>query len=389
MNNQQLISKFKEVFGEDKTPDVFFAPGRINLIGEHIDYNGGCVFPCALDFGTTAVARKRKDNLIKLVSLNFPLAITVELNNIVFDQKDGWGNYPKGVIDQFLKKGFKLGGFEALYYGSIPNGAGLSSSASIELVTSVLLKNLFECNMDAIEMIKLSQDAENQFVGVNCGIMDQFAIGLGKKDTAIYLNCDTLEYNYVPVDLKGMKLIIGNTNKRRGLADSKYNERRRECDMALAALQTHLDLDYLVDLTPSKWEENKHLITDKTVRKRAEHVIYENDRVKKAVEKLTQGDIVAFGKLLNESHKSLRDLYEVTGFELDTMVEEAWKTEGVLGSRMTGAGFGGCAISIVKKEAVDYFIKQVGENYGKKTGLKGEFYIATIGDGARKIEGEW
>jgi galactokinase len=385
MNNQELKNRFIEIYGKSEEPSLFFAPGRINLIGEHIDYNGGNVFPCALDFGTTAVARKRNDNKIKFASINLSHTVEVDLDHISYDKKDGWANYPKGVIDQFLKKEFKLGGFEVLYYGTIPNGAGLSSSASIELVTSVLLKEFFNCHIDQVEMVKLSQKAENEFVGVNCGIMDQFAIGMGKKDRAIYLNCDTLEYEYVPVDLKDMKLVIANTNKRRGLEDSKYNERRRECDMAVAALQTRLDIDYLADLTPEKWEENKHLITDETVRKRAEHAVYENARVKEAVTKLRQGDMIAFGKLLDESHKSLRDLYEVTGFELDTMVEEAWKTEGVLGSRMTGAGFGGCTISIVKEEAVNKFMRQVGENYQKKTGLKPDFYIANIGDGAKKM----
>lgn len=386
MNNQELKNRFTEIYGEGAEPSLFFAPGRINLIGEHIDYNGGNVFPCALDFGTTAVARKRDDNRIKFASLNLPLTVTVDVDHIVYDEKDDWANYPKGVIDQFLQRGFTLGGFEVLYDGTIPNGAGLSSSASVELVTSVLLKDFFHCDIDQVEMVKLSQKAENEFVGVNCGIMDQFAIGMGKKDMAIYLNCDTLEYEYAPVNLQGMKLVIGNTNKRRGLADSKYNERRKECDMAVAALQTRLDIDYLADLTPKEWEDNKHLITDEIVRKRGEHAVYENARVKTAVAKLNEGDLEAFGKLLNESHKSLRDLYEVTGFELDTMVEEAWKTEGVLGSRMTGAGFGGCTISIVKDEAVENFKKQVGENYKKKTGLKADFYIANIGDGARKID---
>ncbi|HPT76403.1 MAG TPA: galactokinase [Defluviitaleaceae bacterium] len=385
MNTKQLMSKFTEIFGEIGKPEVFFAPGRINLIGENIDYNGGRVLPCALDFGTTALARKRKDSIIKLASMNYPLQVTLDLNRITFENKDAWGNYPKGVIDQFLRRGFTLGGFEALYYGTIPTGAGLSSSASIELVTAMILKSFFDCDISIIDMIKLCQDAENQFVGVNCGIMDQFAIGMGKKNMAIYLDCDSLNYEYVPIPLKGIKLVIGNTNKKRTLADSKYNERRRECERALAALQNRLDIKSLCNLTPGQWEENKDIILDPVIRKRAEHVIYENARVKEAVEKLSQGDIMTFGKLLNQSHESLRDLYEVTGFELDSMVEEAWKQEGVLGSRMTGAGFGGCTISLVKEEAIEEFINRVGENYKKKTGLQGDFYIAGIGDGVRKI----
>ena len=249
----------------------------------------------------------------------------------------------------------------------------------------MILKSFFDCDISIIDMIKLCQDAENQFVGVNCGIMDQFAIGMGKKNMAIYLDCDSLNYEYVPIPLKGIKLVIGNTNKKRTLADSKYNERRRECERALAALQNRLDIKSLCNLTPGQWEENKDIILDPVIRKRAEHVIYENARVKEAVEKLSQGDIMTFGKLLNQSHESLRDLYEVTGFELDSMVEEAWKQEGVLGSRMTGAGFGGCTISLVKEEAIEEFINRVGENYKKKTGLQGDFYIAGIGDGVRKI----
>ncbi|NLK22084.1 MAG: galactokinase [Epulopiscium sp.] len=386
MNNEQLKTHFTKTFGEGPRPSLFFAPGRINLIGEHIDYNGGHVFPCALDFGTFALARKRNDNKIKLASLNLPLEVTVDLDNIQYDEKDDWANYPKGVVHEFLKEGFKLGGFEVLYYGNIPNGAGLSSSASIEVLTAVFLKDFFTCDIEPIEMVRLSQRAENQFVGVNCGIMDQFAIGMGKKDMAMYLNCDTLEYTYVPVVLKQMKLIISNTNKRRELADSKYNERRKECEIALKALKTCLNVDNLAAITPEEFEENKLTITDAVIRKRAEHVIYENTRVKEAVKKLKKGDITAFGKLLNQSHESLRDLYEVTGDELDAMVEEAWKVEGVLGSRMTGAGFGGCTISIVKEEAVNKFIRQVGENYKRITGLNPEFYIANIKDGARKID---
>lgn len=386
MDIKKIKNKFLDFYGENESGiHTFFAPGRVNLIGEHTDYNGGYVFPCALSFGTLAVARKRHDNIIKFASTNFELKVEVFADDIQYVKEHDWANYPKGVVKLFKEKGFDIGGFEVLYYGSIPNGAGLSSSASIELATAVLLKGLFNCSMDMIEMVKLCQKAENQFIGVNCGIMDQFSIGMGRKDHALMLNCKTLEYKYVPLKLNGYKLIIANTNKRRGLADSKYNERRSECERAVLYLKKELNIDFLGDIDTETFEKYRFLIENETDARRAAHVVYEDGRVLEAVEKLGAGDLITFGRLMNDSHKSLRDLYEVTGMELDTMVEEAWKIEGVLGSRMTGAGFGGCTVSIVKEDVVDKFIDEVGRNYKEKTGLTPDFYIAEIGDGAGEI----
>ncbi|MBZ4683848.1 MAG: galactokinase [Fusobacteriales bacterium] len=382
-----LKEDFKKVFGEGEVR-TFFSPGRVNLIGEHTDYNGGNVFPCALSFGTYAIARLRDDKKVRLYSKNFEDLgiIEFDLDELKNVKEHDWANYPKGVLSILKDKGYKIEkGFEILFFGNIPNGAGLSSSASVELATAVVLKGLFNLDIDMVNMVKVSQIAENQFVGVNCGIMDQFAIGMGKKDNAILLDCNTLEYKYAPVKLENAKIIIANTNKRRGLADSKYNERRSECERALADLQTKLDIKSLGELTEKEFEENKELIKNEIDRKRAKHAVYENQRTLRAVEKLNAGDIKGFGELMNQSHISLRDDYEVTGKELDALVEAAWEQEGTIGARMTGAGFGGCTVSIVESNKIDEFIKNVGEKYFEKTGLKADFYIAEIGDGAREI----
>jgi galactokinase len=386
MKLEDAKKKFMEIYG-GSSEDIrsFYAPGRVNLIGEHTDYNGGYVFPCALSFGTYAISRKRDDNKIRFASTNFDQRVMVDAGDIEYEKKDDWVNYPKGVIKGFQKRGFKINGFDVLYDGNIPNRAGLSSSASIELVTSVMLRGLFDCKISMIDMVKLSQEAENKFVGLNCGIMDQFAVGMGRKDCAMLLDCNTLKYKYVPIKLNGYKLIIANTNKKRGLADSKYNERRRECEKAVEYLNQKLDIKTLGEINTASFEKYKYLIKDNTILKRASHVVYEIKRTLDAVDCLNSGDICAFGKLMNESHISLRDLYDVTGAELDTLAEEAWKVEGTAGSRMTGAGFGGCTVSIVKEEAVDRFIKCVGENYKHKVGLNADFYIGEIGDGAKEI----
>ena len=384
---KKLIKEFKEKFGEGEVRS-FFAPGRVNLIGEHIDYNGGSVFPCALSFGTYGIVRPRTDKKVRMFSSNFSDLGIIEfsLDELVYDPKDNWTNYPKGVIKMFKDEGHKIEtGFDMLVFGNIPNGAGLSSSASVELLTSVTLKGLYNVDIDMVPMVKLSQKAENEFVGVNCGIMDQFAIGMGKKDRAILLDCDTLEYTYAPVELGDASIVIANTNVKRGLADSKYNERRGECERALLNLQTKLDIKSLGELTIAEFEENKHLITNEIDRKRAKHAVYENQRTLKATQELEAGNIDAFGQLINESHISLRDDYEVSCKELDTLVEAAWEEKGTIGARMTGAGFGGCTVNIVKDEAIDDFIKNVGEKYQEKTGLKADFYIASIGDGAREL----
>ena len=384
-----LIEDFKALYKYEGEVKVFFSPGRVNLIGEHTDYNGGFVFPCALDFGTYAVAVKRNDNIFRMYSKNFENLEIIEfsLDRLINEPQDDWANYPKGVIKTFLEAGFNINsGFDVLFYGNIPNGAGLSSSASIELATSVILKDLFNLDVDMISMVKLSQKAENKFIGVNCGIMDQFAIGMGKKDNAILLDCNTLNYQYAPVVLNGASIVIANTNKKRGLADSKYNERRGSCEAAVKVLNENgIDIKYLGELSVERFNEIKHLITDEEQLKRATHAVTENERTKVAVEKLNAGDIEAFGQLMNQSHISLRDDYEVTGFELDSLVEAAWEAEGVIGARMTGAGFGGCTVSIVKDEFIESFKKSVGEKYTAKTGLVADFYVAKIGDGSRKL----
>lgn len=388
----ELVNKFKKVFADGGTPRVFFAPGRVNLIGEHTDYNGGHVFPCALDVGTYAVAQLREDQKVRLYSMNFEEIGIVEFplqEDLVYEKAHDWANYPKGVLKEFADRGWGVNkGVDVLYYGNIPNGAGLSSSASIELATAVMLNELFEINADTLELVKLSQHAENEFIGVNCGILDQFSIGMGKKDSAVLLNCQTLEYQYSPLKLEDAVIIIANTNKRRQLGESKYNERRSECERALKDLQKVLNISSLGELTPEQFEQHKHLIEDETCRKRAKHAVYENARTLKAVEYLNNGNIEQFGKLMNESHVSLRDDYEVTGKELDSLVQAAWETNGVIGSRMTGAGFGGCTVSIVKKDAVETFKKQVGERYTKETGLVADFYVVNVGDGAREIKKE-
>ncbi|MBK1813477.1 galactokinase [Clostridium sp. YIM B02505] len=384
---ESLKHDFKAIF-ETEGDGVYFAPGRVNLIGEHTDYNGGNVFPCALTFGTYAVAKKRTDKKVRMYSKNFEDlgVIEFELDELTYKKEHDWVNYPKGVLWAFSENGYKLDdGVDVLFYGNIPNGAGLSSSASIELATAVILKDLFSFDLDMIEMVKLGKQAENSFIGVNCGIMDQFAIGMGKEGCAILLDTNTLEYDYAKLDIDGSSIVIANTNKRRGLADSKYNERRSQCEEALKDLQVELDIKSLGELKEEKFETYKHLIKDEVNVRRAKHAVYENQRTLRAVEALNNKDIELFGKLMNDSHISLRDDYEVTGIELDTLVELAWAQNGVIGSRMTGAGFGGCTVSIVNNEAVEEFIKNVGSSYKDKIGYEATFYVAQIGDGARKL----
>lgn len=387
MNQLALRSKFNEVFKKEKL--YFFAPGRVNLIGEHTDYNGGHVFPCALSFGTHCVFCKRDDKKVRLYSLNFPEKgiIDADLSAISYDKKQDWANYPLGVIKTLQNHGYNINqGFELMFWGDIPNGAGLSSSASIELATAVAMNKVFNLYIPQVELVKFCQEAENKFVGMNCGIMDQFAIGMGKEGCAVLLDCNTLNYEYAPLDLKGVSIVIMNTNKRRELADSKYNERRSECERALKELQRKLPIKSLGDLSINEFEKNKELITNPTDRKRAKHAVYENQRTLQAVERLKAGDLKTFGKLMNESHLSLRDDYEVTGKELDTLAEAAWQQPGVLGARMTGAGFGGCAIALVQDADVKHFIDNVGKIYREKTGLQADFYIASVGGPARQEE---
>lgn len=381
---QELLKKFEEVFGDSKGAGVYFAPGRVNLIGEHTDYNGGHVFPCALTIGTYAVARLRDDDKLCLFSMNFEDDGVGESRLADIEtKKDGdWRNYPKGIVWAFGKKGYKVDkGLDILYFGNIPNGSGLSSSASIEVLTGFILKELFGFDVTNQDLALIGQFSENQYNGVNCGIMDQFAIAMGKKDCAIFMDTADLSYEYAPIVLKGAKIVILNTNKKRGLGDSKYNERRSECEAALAALQTKLSIKSLGELTEEEFEANKELIGDPVKIKRAKHAVYENQRTIKAVKALKDNDLELFGKLMIASHDSLRDDYEVTGIELDTLVAEALKQQGVIGARMTGAGFGGCAVSIVKEEAVPAFIENVGKAYKEKIGYAADFYVVEIGDG--------
>lgn len=392
LNLLQLKARFAEGFGSHQKVRVFFAPGRVNLIGEHTDYNGGYVFPAALTYGTWALVSPRQDGKVRLVSANFDVKAECALEHLVYDKEDDWANYPKGVIQKLLAypsiaKAFK--GAEILYYGNIPNGAGLSSSASIELVTALAISKLVNADIPMIELVKLSQQAENQFVGVNCGIMDQFAVGMGKKDHAMMLKCDSLKFEYVPFQAAGYKLVITNTNKRRGLADSKYNERRRECEQGLVSIQKVLPrISSLGDLRYAEWEQVLEAIPSEVIRNRVEHVVSENERVLLATKSLKENDLISFGQYMLQSHESLRDLYEVTGLELDTLFEEASKVPGCVGTRMTGAGFGGCNVSLVREEAVEEFKMRVAENYACRTGLVPDFYVCEVGDGAKEMTGE-
>ena len=384
MMKQELLKKFEEVFGDVNGAAVYFAPGRVNLIGEHTDYNGGHVFPCALTIGTYAVARLREDDKLCLYSMNFEESGIGESRLADIEQKTegDWRNYPKGIVWAFGKKGFKVNkGLDILYFGNIPNGSGLSSSASIEVLTGFILKELFGFDVTNQDLALIGQFSENQYNGVNCGIMDQFAIAMGKEDSAIFLDTADLSFEYAPIALAGSKIVILNTNKKRGLGDSKYNERRAECEAALASLQTKLSIQSLGELTEEEFEANKELIGDEIKIKRAKHAVYENQRTIKAVQALKDNDLALFGKLMIASHNSLRDDYEVTGKELDTLVAEALKQDGVIGARMTGAGFGGCAVSIVKEEAVATFIENVGKAYEEQIGYAADFYVVEIGNG--------
>jgi galactokinase len=386
MVQQKLVDLFISHYGAgNEMPESYFAPGRVNLIGEHTDYNGGYVFPCALSFGTTVLIRSNHQKVVRLRTTNFDYSAEIPLQKL--DQKHGseWVNYPLGVIDQFRKRGIAMQGFDMLFSGDIPNGAGLSSSASIEVATAIALDSLLEANINRIEIVKIARAAENEFVGMNCGIMDQFAIAMGKAGCALALNCRSLEYQHVPLQLQGMSIVIANTNKRRELADSKYNERVRECSQALEYLRKVKPVSDLSSVNLSDYTENSYIIPDPVIRKRALHVISENDRVLKAIDALINQHPGRFGQLMNQSHISLKENYEVTGFELDTIVEEAWKVNGVLGARMTGAGFGGCSVNLVRTEVTEEFIARVGENYQKITGLQPSFYIASVGNGAGRI----
>lgn len=388
MKIEEIKQCFEEKFGDEGDIRTYFAPGRVNLIGEHTDYNAGHVFPCALTIGTYLVARKRTDHKLRFYSMNFEKTGVVEssLDKLVAGSENNWTAYPKGMMWTFNEKGYSVTeGYDMVLFGNIPNGSGLSSSASVELVTGVMLRDMLDIDEKKVTMIDLAlfgQYSENRYNGVNCGIMDQFAIAMGKKDQAIFLDTSNLSYQYAPVKLKDARIVIACSNKKRGLGDSKYNERRTECETALAEIQKVKEISGLGELTIEEYEEVKDAIKDPVRQKRAKHAVYENQRTIQAVDALSKDDIATFGKLMNDSHVSLRDDYEVTGIELDTLVEEAWKCEGVIGSRMTGAGFGGCTVSIVKNDAIDIFIEKVGAAYKDKIGYAADFYVVDIGEGA-------
>lgn len=386
---KKLLEKFIEVYGEGGEIRGYFAPGRVNLIGEHTDYNGGHVFPCALTLGTYGLARKREDRKLRFYSLNFQrLGVTeTSLDDLVPSDKAGWTNYPKGVMWAFEKRGYTFDcGVDFLIYGNIPNGSGLSSSASLEVLTGLMLKDLYgveELTMQDLALI--GQYSENNFNGMNCGIMDQFASAMGKKDCAIFLDTSTLEFEYAPVKLKDARIVITNSKVKHSLVGSAYNDRRNECETALRELQTVVDIKALGELTEEEFEAHKDVITSDICRKRAKHAVYENQRTIRAVKALKENNVEEFGRLMNASHVSLRDDYEVSCEEIDILVDLAWKISGVIGSRITGGGFGGCTVSIVKNDAVDTFISTVGEKYKEAVGHEAEFYVVDIGDGAHKI----
>lgn len=390
MMKKKLFDMFAELFGDSEGARFYFSPGRVNLIGEHTDYNGGHVFPCALTLGTYGAARKREDNKIHLYSMNLDSFGVVEasLDDLKNKKEYNWANYPLGIVWAFKEKGHTItSGFDMVIWGNIPNGSGLSSSASLEVLTGVILTDLFEIkDLSMTDLALIGQYSENNFNGCNCGIMDQFAVAMGKKDHAIFLDTSDLSYEYAPCVLDGAKIVITNSKVKHSLVDSAYNDRRNECAAALKALQSELDIQALGDLTPEEFEAHKSLIKDEIQLQRAKHAVYENQRTIDAVTALKAGDIESFGKLMNQSHISLRDDYDVSCEEIDILVDLAWKIPGVLGSRITGGGFGGCTVSIVKDESIDTFIETIGKTYLEKVGHEAEFYTVDIGDGASRLD---
>lgn len=389
---ENIREKLTDIFREKYNlppAEAYFSPGRVNLIGEHIDYNGGNVFPCAITQGTYGVARKRDDGLVRCYSLNFPDLdpIMFDIEKINFDKEDGWVDYVKGMVHFVIEEGHLIdSGFDLVIYGNIPNGAGLSSSASLELLIGVLLEDLYNLTIDRLDLIKIGQKVENEIIGVNTGIMDQFAVGKGQRDMAILLNTETLDYELIPADFEKNVILIMNTNKRRELAGSKYNQRRLECQQALEVLQQELAIQSLTDLTVDQFEKAKNLFNEEVLLRRTRHVVYENARVSETVQVLKEGDLERFGELLTASHHSLKDDYDITGVELDTLVDAAIQQPGVLGARMTGAGMGGCAIALVNEATVDGVIENIQEIYAEKIGYEASFYVAEVGDGAKVLK---
>lgn len=385
---ETVLKKFEELFGDVNGVNVYFAPGRVNLIGEHTDYNGGHVFPCALTIGTYAAVRKRADRKLNFYSMNFEELGIMEtsLDDLTPSDAAGWTNYPKGVMWAFAERGMKMDcGLDIVLNGNIPNGSGLSSSASLEVLTGYYLRDLYGFDVTNIDLAKIGQYSENNFNGMNCGIMDQFASAMGKKDHAIFLDTADLSYEYAPLVLDGAKIVVTNSNVKHSLVNSEYNVRRSECGKALEELQTVVKINGLGDLTEEQFEANKTAIKDEVRVKRAKHAVYENQRTIRAVEALKKNDLTLFGRLMNASHVSLRDDYQVSCDEIDVLVEEAWKVDGVIGSRITGGGFGGCTVSIVKDEAVENFKEKVGTAYQQRVGKQADFYVVEIGDGPSRL----
>lgn len=385
---EAVLKKFGEIFGSTEGVSVYFAPGRVNMIGEHTDYNGGHVFPCALTIGTYAAVKKREDDKLRFYSMNFEKLGVIESSIVGLkpEKEAEWTNYPKGVMWAFEKRGFKMTcGLDIVLNGNIPNGSGLSSSASLEVLTGYFLRDLFGFDVTNIDLAQIGQYSENNFNGMNCGIMDQFASAMGKKDNAIFLDTADLSYEYAPLVLTGAKIIVTNSNVKHELVNSEYNVRRSECETALKELQTVIDINGLGDLSEEEFEQHKSAIKDDVRIRRAKHAVYENQRTIRAVEALKKNDLELFGKLMNASHVSLRDDYQVSCDEIDVLVEEAWKVPGVIGSRITGGGFGGCTVSIVKDDAVEDFKEKVGSAYKERVGKNADFYVVEIGDGPSKI----
>ncbi len=381
---EKLIKEFARLYGDTEGVRVFFAPGRVNLIGEHTDYNGGHVFPCALTIGTFAAVKKRDDRKLRFYSMNFDSLGVIETSLDDMNPKgdSNWTAYPKGVVWAFGQKGYEVpAGFDMVLYGNIPNGSGLSSSASLEVLTGMVLRELFNIDVDNVNLALIGQYSENNYNGMNCGIMDQFASAMGKKDNAIFLDTATLKFEYAPIVLENASIVVTNSKVKHSLVNSEYNTRRSECEKALAELKTVVDIASLGDLSEEAFEEHKGAITDPVCVKRAKHAVYENQRTIKAIEALKAGNIEEFGKLMIASHVSLRDDYAVSCDEIDVLVDEALKIPGVLGSRITGGGFGGCTVSIVKNDAIEAFKANVGAEYTKKTGITAEFYVVSVGDG--------
>lgn len=386
---EELLKKFEEIYGSSEGAKVYFAPGRVNLIGEHTDYNGGHVLPCALTIGTYVVVKKRTDKKLRFYSMNYPECGMTEgaLGDLKYRRSNGWTNYPIGILWTYQKKGYRIpNGFDLLIYGDIPSGAGLGTSASIGVALGLMIREMFGFeDITNVDIALFGQYAENEFHGINCGIMDQFASAMGKKDNAIFLDTNTLKYEYAPVVLKDAKIVIVNSKVKHSLVDSAYNDRRNECETALKELQTVVDIKTLGDLTEEEFEANKDAIKSEIRQKRAKHAVYENQRAIKAVAALKADDIETFGKLMNASHVSLRDDYEVSCKEIDILVDLAWEIDGVVGSRITGGGFGGCTVSIVKNDAVDHFVATIDAEYEKAVGHKAEIYVVDIGDGAHVL----